>query len=266
MSVRVYTGRHSDRGGVPSGWLPYVPWVLAGLTITGQIIWVLVGDEPRRVLTILTVVTFFLASSTHAYLSRGLSWTAGYLAISLGLGLAIEAIGTSTRFPFGDYSYTSALGPAVLGVPILIPLAWSMMAYPCLLAAQRLVGPGLATALVGGWLFAAWDLFLDPQMVSEGAWQWNSIGWVLPGIPGIPLQNFLGWLLMAFVLMWLLDRLPRKIAKDGVPTLMLSWIYASNVLAAAVFFGRPSVALWGALCMGIVVIPWWWRTWSQPQW
>ena len=79
MSVRVYTGRHSDRGGVPSGWLPYVPWVLAGLTITGQIIWVLVGDEPRQVITILTVVTFFLASATHAYLSRGLSWTAGYL-------------------------------------------------------------------------------------------------------------------------------------------------------------------------------------------
>ena len=145
----MYTGRHSDRGSSPSGWLPYVPWALAGLTITGQIIWVLVGDQPRIALTIGTVVTFFLASATHAYLSRGLSWTAGYLAISLGFGLAIEAIGTATRFPFGDYTYTSVLGPAVLGVPILIPLAWSMRAYPCLLAAQRLVGSGLATALVG---------------------------------------------------------------------------------------------------------------------
>ena len=25
------------------------------------------------------------------------------------------------------------------------------------------------------------------------------------------------------------------------------WIYASNVMAAAVFFGRPAVALWGGV-------------------
>jgi putative membrane protein len=115
-------------------------------------------------------------------------------------------------------------------------------------------------------LFASWDLFLDPQMVGEGYWTWNAVNWTLPGIDGIPLQNFLGWLLTACVLMYLLDRLPRKAAKDGVPTLMLSWVYASNVLAALVFFGEPAVALWGGLCMGAVVIPWWWRAWSQPQW
>jgi putative membrane protein len=34
------------------------------------------------------------------------------------------------------------------------------------------------------------------------------------------------------------------------------WIYASNVMAAAVFFGRPAVALWGGVAMGITVIPW----------
>jgi putative membrane protein len=95
---------------------------------------------------------------------------------------------------------------------------------------------------------------------------WNTVNWTLPGIDGIPLQNFLGWLLTACVLMYLLDRLPRKTAKDGVPTLMLSWVYASNVLAALVFFGEPAVALWGGICMGAVVIPWWWRSWSQPQW
>ena len=103
-------------------------------------------------------------------------------------------------------------------------------------------------------------------MVGEGYWVWNAVNWTLPGIEGIPLQNFLGWLLTACVLMYLLDRLPRKAAKDGVPTLMLSWVYSSNVFAALVFFGEPAVALWGGLCMGAVIIPWWWRAWSQPQW
>jgi len=266
VSVRIYTGPHSDRGRGPSGWVTYLPWVFAGLTILGQIIWVLVDDGARTVFTILTVVTFFLASATHAYLSRGAVWASGYLAITLAFGWLIERVGLTTSFPFGDYEYTDALGPAFLGVPIVIPLAWSMMAYPCLLAAQRLSTTRVGVALIGGLVLAAWDLFLDPQMVGEGYWTWQNIGWELPGIDGIPLQNFLGWLLGSIGLMWILDFLPRKVASDAVPTLMLTWVYVSNVLANAVFFGRPGVALWGLICMGIVVIPFLWRVWSQPKW
>ncbi len=266
MSVRVYTGRHSDRGGGPSGWITYVPWALAGLTILGQIVWVLAAGGARTALTILTVVTFFLTSATHAYLRRGAAWAAGYLAISLLFGWGVEFLGLTTSFPFGQYAYSGTLGPALGGVPLVIPLAWSMMAYPCLLAAQRLSTTGLGTALIGGFLLASWDLFLDPQMVGEGYWTWQQIGWTLPGIPEIPLQNFLGWLLSAIVLMWILDRLPRKIAPDAVPTTMLTWVYASNILANLVFFDRPAVALWGGICMGLVIVPWLWRLWSQPQW
>jgi putative membrane protein len=266
MSIRVYSGPHSDRGGPPTGWLPWVPWVLAGLTILGQIAWVLVQGQTRTALTLITVGTFFAASVTHAMLSRGSVWTAGYVAISLGIGWGVEVLGTTTRFPFGDYTYSPELGPALLGVPIVIPLAWAMMAYPCLLAAQRLATTGIWTALIGGWLIFSWDLFLDPQMVSQGYWTWNQIGWTLPGIPGIPLQNFLGWLLTGIVLMAVLDRLPRKVAKDTVPNTMLTWVFASSVLANAAFFGRPAVAVWGGLCSAIVLIPWWWRLWSQPQW
>ena len=266
MSIRVYTGPHSDRSGGPSGWITYLPWGLAAATILGQIIWVLLGDGGRTALTILTVITFFLASATHAYLSRGMAWAAGFLAISLLFGWGIEFIGLQTSFPFGTYVYAGDLGPTIFGVPFVIPLAWSMMAYPCLLAAQRLSTTNLGTALLGGWLLAAWDLFLDPQMVGEGYWTWTDAGWALPGIPGIPLQNYLGWLLAAIVLMFLLNRLPRKFSSDGVPTVLLTWVFASSIVANLLFFDRPAVALWGGLCMGVVVVPWLWRLWSQPQW
>ena len=64
--------------------------------------------------------------------------------------------------------------------------------------------------------------------------------------------------------MALLSRLPvRRPVADGVPTLMLLWVYCSNVLANAVFFGRPWVALWGGLIMGAVVIPWAWISWTR---
>lgn len=264
--MRIYTGPHSDRGRGPSGWLVYLPWAFAILTILGQIVWVLVADNARTALTIATVITFFLASAGHALLSRGLAWTSGFLVITLAFGWLIERIGLTTSFPFGHYEYTGSLGPTLYGVPVLIPLAWSMMAYPCLLAAQRLSTTRIGVALIGGLVLAGWDLFLDPQMVTEGHWVWTQIGWVLPGIPGIPLQNFLGWLLSAIVLMWLLDFLPRKIAPDALPTTMLAWVFASNVLANFVFFDRPGVAIWGLVAMGVVVVPFLWRVWSQPQW
>jgi uncharacterized membrane protein len=243
----------------------YLPWAFAALTILGQIVWVLAGDA-RTTLTILTVVTFFLSSATHAFLNRGVAWAATYLAITLAFGWGIERLGLATSFPFGTYEYSNELGPAIAGVPIVIPLAWSMMAYPCLIAAQRLSATTIGVALIGGWVLAAWDLFLDPQMVGEGYWSWLEIGWELPGIDGIPLQNFLGWLLASIVLMWLLALLPRKVASDAVPTTMLTWVYASSVLANLVFFGRPGVALWGMVCMGAVVIPYLWKMWSEPQW
>lgn len=266
MSQRIYSGPRLEPGPGRRGWFRYIPWGLAAATILGQIAWVLVPDSTRVGVTALTVTTFFLTSITHAYVSRGLGWTLGYAAISLSFGWLIEVLGTTTQFPFGDYVYSQALGPKLLGVPILIPMAWAMMAYPMLLAVQRLSTTALGVAFIGGWLLMAWDFFLDPQMVGEGYWIWQTIGWELPGIDGIPLQNFLGWWLSGIVLMTLLNRLPRKTANDAVPNTMLLWTYASNVLGAAVFFDRPTVAIWGAIAMGIVIIPWAWRLWSQPQW
>ena len=75
----------------------------------------------------------------------------------------------------------------------------------------------------------------------------------------------LRWL-AGMLLMFLLDRLPRKTANDSAPNTLLLWTYASNVLGAAVFFDRPAVAIWGGVAMGIVIIPWAWRLWSQPAW
>jgi putative membrane protein len=236
-----------------------LPWVLAAATVAGQILWILASPQGRVVLTIATVTTFLLASASHAALHRGLRWAGGYLAIAGGLGWLAEAIGTGTGQPFGTYSYSELLGWRLGAVPLVIPMAWAMMAYPCLLAAQVLAGSRVRAVLVGGWLFASWDLFLDPQMVGEGYWRWHGVGAALPGIDEIPIHNFLGWLLVAVILMTALTALPAARADDRVPNILLSWTYVGSTLAAAVFLGRPAVAAWGAVAMGVVVIPWWFR-------
>ena len=54
---------------------------------------------------------------------RGAGWATGLLVLSAGTGLAAEVLGVRTGFPFGEYAYTDALQPQVLGVPVVVPLA-----------------------------------------------------------------------------------------------------------------------------------------------
>jgi len=235
--------------------LRLLPTALAATTVLLQIAYPLVDGQPRNVLTVVTVVAFFLASTSHALVHRGAWWTSAFVAVTAGTGLLAEAVGTATGFPFGEYTYADSLGAKVFGVPLVIPLAWSMMAYPCLLVGQHLRRSAVGAALVGGLALAAWDLFLDPQMVEAGHWRWTSVTAALPGAPDIPISNYLGWLAVAILMVGVLQLLPRRAADDRQPAALFLWTYGSSVLANAVFFGRPLTAVVGGLGMGLVAIP-----------
>jgi len=232
-----------------------VPVVLAALTVLLQIGYPLVSGTARDRLTVATVAVFAAATLSHAAVHRGLRWAAVYLAVTAGTGLVAESVGTNTGFPFGQYDYAGSLGPKLLDVPLVIPMAWAMFAYPCLLVGQRLARHPVAAAAVGAWALASWDLFLDPQMVEAGHWTWRDVQLALPTAPDIPVSNHLGWLLVATVMIGVLQLLPRRAADDRVPAALFLWTYASSVLAFAVFFGRPGVAVVGAVGMGLVAVP-----------
>ena len=228
---------------------------LAGATVLLQIGYPLTSGDARTALTVATVVVFFLASTSHALVHRGARWTGAYVLITGVLGLLAEAVGTATGFPFGEYDYTGTLGAELLGVPLVIPLAWAMFAYPCLVVGQRLARSPLGAAAVGGFALASWDLFLDPQMVEAGHWRFADVEASLPGAPGIPISNYLGWLLVAWLMLGLLQYLGRRDTDDRVPGALFLWTWGSSVLANAVFFGRPLVALTGGVVMGLVAVP-----------
>jgi uncharacterized membrane protein len=229
---------------------------LAAAAVLLQIAYPLVHGDARDVLTVVTVVVFFLASATHALVHRGARWAGLYLLVTAGTGLAAEAVGTATGVPFGDYEYADSLGPQLLDVPVVIPLAWAMFAYPCLVVGQRLARTAVGAAAVGGFAMASWDLFLDPQMVEAGHWRFSDVEASLPGAPDIPLSNYLGWLLVAWLMLGALQLLGRRPdADDRVPGALFLWTWGSSVLANAVFFGRPVVALVGGLVMGAVAVP-----------
>jgi uncharacterized membrane protein len=233
------------------------PWVFAAAAIVCQIAYPLVSDDALRAqLTIGTVVVFFLATVSSAAVAHGPRAALVLVLVAGGGGFVAEAAGVATGYPFGSYVYDDALGPTFLGVPLVIPLAWTMMAYPALLVGRRL--SRRYVPIVGGWALASWDVFLDPQMVAAGFWRWEQGGPQLPGIPGIPVTNFLGWALVSVLVMVVLHAaLPRTItdADEAVPAVLYLWTFASQVLANAVFFGRPWVAIIGGVAMGIVAVP-----------
>lgn len=232
-----------------------VPVVLAASAVLLQVAYPLTSGEARDALTVVTVAVFAAATVSHAAIHRGVGWAAAYTALTAGTGLVAEAVGTATGVPFGGYSYSDSLGAQLLDVPVVVPLAWAMFGYPCLLVGQRLARTRLGAVAVGAWALASWDLFLDPQMVEAGHWTWADVELSLPGSPEVPVSNLLGWVLVGLAMMALLQLLPRRDADDRVPAALFLWTYASSVLAFAVFFGRPLVALVGGLGMGLVAVP-----------
>jgi uncharacterized membrane protein len=239
-----------------------LPVVLAVTAVLLQIAYPLLSGDARDRLTVVTVVVFAAASVTHAAVHRGVAWAGAYVVVTAGIGLVAESLGTATGVPFGQYDYAGSLGAKLLGVPLVVPLAWAMFAYPCLLVGQRLARTRLGAIAVGAWALASWDLFLDPQMVEAGHWRWTDVQVALPTAPEIPVSNYLGWLLVATVMVGALQALPRRDADDRVPAALFLWTYASSVLAFAVFFGRPGVALVGAVGMGAVAVPYA-RSWAR---
>lgn len=224
-------------------WLPLL--ALVGLQIAYPLV------DHRAPLVVAIVVLGFGYSVAHAALTRGVRIAGFLLLITTVGGFGVEAVGVATGFPFGQYEYSGALGPRLLGVPIVIPLAWTWMAWPAWLAASHVthrLPPRIGLAGIG---LAAWDLFLDPQMVAEGYWRWA-------GTDSVPWTNYAGWLGVALVMMALLASVrpdgPR-FADDAPMLALYLWTYASSVLAHAVFLSLPASALRGAIGMGAVALP-----------
>jgi uncharacterized membrane protein len=274
-AARAGRAERTARGGLTSSPL-LVATGLAAAGVLAQISYPLLSGAALRVATIATVLLLAGAAVTHA----AAVWTARaglmLLGVAGGLGLAAETIGVHTGFPFGDYTYSTGLGTRLAGVPLVVSLAWTMMAYPCLLLGRRLTGLTSrdragrrprgslrtlrargAVALVGGFALTSWDLFLDPQMVAQGHWSWMHPDPALPGVPGVPLTNYAGWLLVSVIMIAALDRIlpPGPPRAEAVPATVLAWTWIGSAIGNLVFFDRPWVALYGGLAMGATALP-----------
>ncbi|MGY1691804.1 carotenoid biosynthesis protein [Geodermatophilus sp. SYSU D01105] len=233
-----------------------LPWALAGLLVLVAIAYPLTDGGARDTVSWTIVLLGAALSVGHAAASRGARTGAAVLLLVGVTAVVFEAVGLATGVPYGQYTYSDDLGPTLLGVPFLVPLAWLMMAWPSWLLARRLTaGVGAprrrpARVAVAAAVFAGWDVVLDPQMVQAGYWTWAHPRPSLPGIDTVPLTNLAGWLLAGLVLMTVLDLLvsgaPARIG-DGAPLLALAWMTLGGALAHAGWLDLPGSAAWGVV-------------------
>lgn len=130
------------------------------------------------------------------------------LALS-AFGFAIETTGVATGFPYGSFYYGDSLGPKVANlVPYLLPLSWVPLVLGAVAATVRKIGARrrVLWVLYAAGLLALVDGVLDPGAVSLGFWVWPEGG----AYYGVPVSNYLGWLLSGSVAATILLALGRR--------------------------------------------------------
>ncbi|HEU4656284.1 MAG TPA: carotenoid biosynthesis protein [Capillimicrobium sp.] len=202
------------------------------------------------------IVGLFLAASTaEAIDARGRRRGVALVAAAGIVGFAAEVAGVRTGRPFGHYAYSDRLGRRVAGVPVAAAAAWAMMARPAWATAGLIDRRRPARVPLAAAALTAWDVFLDPRMVRDGAWHWPGGG----RYEGVPASNFAGWLLTATAVfaVWALvdgDDDPRDGSGDGALALY-AWTWAGEAFANAAIWRRPRVAAAGTAAMGAFALP-----------
>jgi putative membrane protein len=187
------------------------------------------------------------------------------LVFVFGVSLLFESVGVATGLVYGPYHYTAKLGPQFLGlVPYLIAVTWFMMMYPSFVMAEWLIPTSwkgakrlLSLAAVGALIMTAWDVVMDPIMVSADYWVWEVKGAYF----GVPLQNYWGWWLTVFTsfVLYLLatrNQPAVKVASRDRMALSIYVItgYANVINALTSGLGGPAISGFFALTPWIILV------------
>jgi putative membrane protein len=200
------------------------------LYLIGRILQLFAGRVPNLIIVVLHVIPPALFAAIHGARIYRLRGILVFVGLCLGVATFFESMSLRTGFPFGHDRFTDLMGPKISGLPILLALAWVGMGYLSWVVSLSLLGGEnkplsgrriVLMPLVASFVMTSWDLSM------EAVWAGVDHGWVwLDGgsYYGVPISNFFGWFLTAYVFyqlfaFYLLER-------EQVPVRASHWILA----------------------------------------
>lgn len=178
---------------------------------------------PRlAVVSSISVLFFALPSYMAVVKLTGKKRGLALLAILGFYALFIESLAIKTGVPYGEFVYKDVLGNKLFGLtPWTVAFAYPpivMLTYWFARSRSKTIWHVLTTATLTA---VAVDLVLDPAAVRLGFWYWPSGGFFY----GVPLVNFLGWILTSLIAVSILH----YFIKD-IPTKKLTGLIYSGLL------------------------------------
>jgi uncharacterized membrane protein len=164
------------------------------------------AGEPTRFAQLLAAI-LIAGAFVHAGLSYGWKNALVLFLLCLAITFAIENLGAATGFPFRHYHFAVDPGlPHIGAIPLIVGPLWFGMGYfSWIVAATLLDGAdrrldrdrnALVLPIVAAFVVTQWDLAMDPPAATIfKIWVWHDGG----GDFGVPLSNYLGWLLTAWL-------------------------------------------------------------------
>jgi putative membrane protein len=148
-----------------------------------------------------------LAAFSHAVLTYGWKDASALAAICVVITFAVENIGVATGWPFGRYHFEVEPNlPHVGAIPPIVGPLWFGMGYLSWVVAGTLLGGArqrmspkfelIVLPIVAAFVMTQWDVVMDPpESTIMKIWIWHGGGAHF----GVPLSNYLGWLLTAWL-------------------------------------------------------------------
>jgi putative membrane protein len=181
-----------------------------------------------RPYVLLFFLVYLLGGSLHLGVKRTLSFSvAGYLIAWLS-----EFSSIHTGFPYGLYYYIDATKDRelwVAGVPFMDSLSYVFLAYASYAMAlfvmsrvyileTRRIRSALKTRVLATVFFVYLDILIDPVALRGSKWFLGQIyGYPAEGAYfGVPISNFLGWFLVGYVLVFVLQKIDSVMARRKV--------------------------------------------------
>jgi putative membrane protein len=179
-------------------------WATLAVYVVARICQMYADRLPALLIVVLHVdppAVFALVHGSMLYRRRGILV---FTLLCLDVAGFLESLSLRTGVPFGSYSFTDVMGPKLSGLPILLVLAYLGMAYcswvmSLLITGTRKPMRGLRAVMVpllASFVMLAWDLAMEADWSTvDRAWIWRDGGPFF----GVPVSNFFGWYVTAFV-------------------------------------------------------------------